>query len=419
VNETRGQLTHSSLQALPTDPIGPAVSISGVASLGTLSGSPTGRLNKLYEIVDSISHQTGAHAFRAGASFLYNDCKITFPRSVRGSYAFSSLANFQQGIYNNSGFTQTFGATVVPQTNPNIGFYAQDEWKVSPSLTLNLGVRHDLQFLQTIATDTNNVSPRAGFAWAPFKSRRTVVRGGFGLFYDRVPLRALANALLSGGNTTTVGSSSQVSVSLSVTQTGAPVFPKILPGTGLPSGVLANFTTVNPGMQNAYSEQGSFEIEQQVGARGAFSVGYQHLRGLRLIVSVNQNVPACAASGNNNGCRPNPNYANNSHYSPLADSHYDGLHISFVQRPVRWGSYRVAYTYSKSLNNVGEFFFSSPIDPYNIWQDYGRSDDDQRHRAVFDATIHSSMGPANSVWQYISHGFQLSGMLQYYSAPAV
>ena len=391
VNETRGQFTYSNLHALPTDPIGPAVSISGVASFGTLSGSPTGRLNKLYEVVDSISHQTGAHALRAGVNFLYNDVTITFPRSIRGSYSFSSLANFLQGTYNNSGFTQTFGNTVVSQTNPNAGFYAQDEWKVNPRLTLNLGVRYDLQFLQAIATDTNNLSPRAGFAWSPFASRRTVVRGSFGLFYDRVPLRALANALLSSGNTTTIGSSSQVSVSLSPTQTGAPIFPNILPSTGLPSGVLVNFSTMNPHMQNAYSEQGSLEIERQLGERSTLSIGYQHLRGLHLIVSVNQNVPTCVASGNNNGCRPNPNYGNNSQYSSLADSHYDGLHVSFVQRPVRWGNYRISYTWSKALDNVGEFFFSAPIDNFNIWRDYGRSDDDQRHRVVFDGTVHTSM----------------------------
>jgi hypothetical protein len=122
------------------------------------------------------------------------------------------------------------------------------------------------------------------------------------------------------------------------------------------------------------------------------------------------------ASGNNNGCRPNPNYANNSQYSSLADSHYDGLHVSFLQRPARWGNYRISYTWSKSLNNVGEFFFSSPIDPTNIWQDYGRSDDDQRHRLVFDGAIQSPTGRAGTLWQHISHGFQLSGMLQYYSA---
>jgi hypothetical protein len=157
-------------------------------------------------------------------------------------------------------------------------------------------------------------------------------------------------------------------------------------------------------------------MEQQLGERSTLSVGYQHVRGLHLIVSVNQNAPTCAASGNNNGCRPNPNYASNSQYSSLADSHYDGLHVSFVQRPVRWGSFRVSYTYSKALDNVGEFFFSSPVNPYNIWQDYGRSDDDQRHRVVFDGSIHSSMGPAKTAWEHISHGFQLSGMLQYYSA---
>ena len=416
VNETRGQFTRSNLAALPTDPIGPAVSISGVASFGTLSGSPTGRVNNLYEVADNFSRRAGAHALRAGVDFLYNDTTITFPRSIRGSYTFSSLANFLTGTYNNSGYTQTFGALAVAQTNPNLGFYAQDEWKISSRLTLNIGARYDLQHLKTIATDTNNFSPRAGFAWSPFASRRTVVRGSFGIFYDRVPLRALANALLSSNNTTAITSASQLSVSLSPTQTGAPVFPGILPSTGLPSGVLVSFTTMNPHMQNAYSEQGSLEVEHQIGARSTLSAGYQHLRGLHLIVSVNRNGPTCVAAGSNNGCRPNPAYANNSQYSSLADSHYDGLHVSFVQRPIQWGSYRVSYTWSKSLDNVGEFFFSSPIDLFNIWQDYGRSDDDQRHRLVVDGAIHSSRGAANTTWQRISHGFELSGMLQYYSA---
>jgi hypothetical protein len=403
VNETRGQYTRSTLSAPPADPIGPAVTISGIATFGTLSGSPTGRFNDLYEVADNLSHRSGAHALRVGADFLYNDTTITFPRSVRGAYTFSSMANFLAGTYNNAGFTQTFGNTAVAQTNPNVGFYVQDEWKVSSRLTLNLGARYDLQFIKTIVTDTNNVSPRAGFAWSPFAGRRTVVRGSFGLFYDRVPLRAVANALLSSGNTTELTANSQLTVSLSPGQTGAPVFPAILPGTVLPPGVLANFTTMNRHMQNAYSEQGSLEIEHQVGARSTLSVGYEHLRGLHLIVSVNQNAPACAASGNNNGCRPDASYANNSQYSPLADSHYDGLHASFVQRPVKWGSYRVSYTWSKGLDNVSEFFFSSPIDLKNIWQDYGRSDDDQRHRVVVDGAVHS-------------RGFELSGMMQYYSA---
>lgn len=414
VNETRVQFTHSTLAAEPNDLYGPSVSIAGVASFGRLSGSPTGRGNKLFELVDNVSYQRGSHAFRAGANLLYNSTTITFPRTLRGSFSFSSLANFLSGVYNNSGFTQTFGRTVIGQSNPNAGFYVQDEWKVAPRLTLNLGLRYDLQFLESIHTDTSNVSPRAGFAWSPFSARRTVVRGSFGLFYDRVPLRALANALLSSGNSTTISPDSQISVSLSPTQAGAPVFPNVI--GALPAAVLPSFSTMDPYMQNAYSIQGSLEVEHQLGAHTTLSVGYERLRGLHLIVSTNQNVPTCVAAGTNNGCRPNPAYSNNSQYTPGADSRYDGLHISFVQRPTRWGNYRISYTYSKALADVGEFFFSSPVDPYNIWQDWGRSDDDQRHRVVFNGTIHSPLGPAHSNWQLLSHGFQLGGLLQYYSA---
>jgi len=415
VNETHAQFTNSNLKAPPSDPVGPAVSISGVASFGTLSGSPTGRTNKLAEGVDNLSYQAGPHAIRVGVDFLYNDDVITFPRTYRGSYSFSSLANFLSGTYNTSGFTQTFANSVVPQTNPNAGFYAQDEWKVSQRFTFNLGVRYDLEFLRTISTNTGNVSPRGGFAWTPFASRKTVVRGSYGLFYDRIPLRPLANALLSANNTTNPADLSQISISLSPTQAGAPVFPNILSSLTLPPGVLFNFSTMDPHLKNAYSEQGSFEIEHQLGAHTTVSVGYQHLRGLHLIVSVNQNVPICTAAGTNNGCRPNPTYGNDSQYSSLADSHYDGLHASFVERPSSWSNLRISYTYSKALDNVGEFFFSSPINNYNIWQDYGRSDDDQRHRLVFEGSIHSSMGTARTTWERASHGFQLSTLLQYYS----
>jgi hypothetical protein len=169
-------------------------------------------------------------------------------------------------------------------------------------------------------------------------------------------------------------------------------------------------------LQNAYSQQGSFEIEQQIGRSATVSVGYQHLRGLHLIVTQNQNVPTCVAAGTNNACRPNSDFGNNSRYSSLADSHYDALHVSYLQRPSRWGSFRISYSYSKALNNVGEFFFSTPIDQYNIWRDYGRSDDDQRHRFVFDGNIHSSLAAPKSALQWLTHGYTLSTMLQYYSA---
>src|SRR5678809_82253 len=71
---------------------------------------------------------------------------------------------------------------------------------------------------------------------------------------------------------------------------------------------------------------------------------------------------------------------------------------------------------SKAMSNVGENFFSSPIDPFDLDKDWGRSDDDQRHRLVATGSINSPMAPAETPWQLLTNGFQLSSMLQWYSA---
>ncbi len=408
------KFAYGDLEALPTDLIGPAVSIAGIASFGTLSGSPTRRLNKMYQVVNTLSHQAGTHALRAGVDVVVNADTITYPRSFRGNYAFSSLANFLIGNY--SGFTQTFGDPVVSQTNPNVGMYVQDEWRVGSSLTLNLGLRYDLQFLEPIDTDTNNVSPRLGFAWSPGGSQDLVVRGSAGLFFDRVPLRAVANAILSAGNTTDLNNLHQPSVSgLIPTQAGAPTFPNILPAQVLTT-TLVDFTTMDRNLQNAYSRQASIEVERVLARGLTASVGYQYLRGDNLLMSVNQNVATCVAAGTNNGCRPNSSYRNNSQYSSVAESTYHGLHLSLVQRATSWASVRATYTLSKSMNNVGEAFFSSPVDPTDIMRDWGRSDDDQRHRLVLNGTVNTSMAPATTTWEHISHGFQVSSFVQYYSS---
>ena len=223
-----------------------------------------------------------------------------------------------------------------------------------------------------------------------------------------MPLRALANALLSAENTTDLSRLQQVNVSLSPGQAGAPEFPAILPAP-VPQVTLVNLTTMQRDLQNAYSRQASLEVERQVGRLGTLSVGYSYLRGLGLLMAINQNVPSCAPAGTNNGCRPIPDYANNSQYSSAGESVYHGLLVSFAQRPSAWGYYRVSYTLSKSENNVGEFFFSGPVDPYDLSKDWGRSDNDRRHLFVFSGGVNTSMAPATTAWEALSHGFQLSG----------
>jgi hypothetical protein len=413
--ETRAQVAASRLDAPPSDPIGPAVSIAGVAVFGTSSGSPTHRRNTMYQVVSNLSHQAGAHALRAGVDALVNDDRIVYPRAARGSYVFSSLANFQAGLYNNAGFTQTFAVSEVVQRNPNVGMYVQDEWKLNSDLTLNAGVRYDLQFLETINTDLDNLSPRVGVAWSPFDDRRTIVRGSAGIFYDRVPLRAVANALLSAGNTTDLAQLRQISVSLSPAQAAAPVFPRILDAP-VPSVTLATLTTMDRDLQNAVSQQAGAEIEREIRSSMVIGIGYQYIRGRQLLMSINQNVPSCVASGTNNGCRPQPEYGNNNRYSSAGSSSYHGMHVSLTRRPGRWGYYRVSYTLSSAKNNVGEVFFSSPIDPFDLSKDWGRSDNDQRHRLVLSGTAQSPTTPAGNVWEMLARDWQLSGMLQAYSA---
>lgn len=228
-----------------------------------------------------------------------------------------------------------------------MGFYIQDEWKVRPAVTLNVGVRYDLQWLQTINTDTNNVTPRIGLTWSPFPHRGTVVRGSYGLFFDRIPLRPLANALLSANNTIEPAQARFLSFSFSPTDAGAPVFPAV--AVAPPSVTRPNFTTMDPNMQSPYAQQASLELEQQLSSSSTLSLSYQHVRGVDLIAAINTNI-------NLVGTRPDPTRGNIKPYSSQFDSYYDGLEVSYLRRPVSWGSMRLSYTFSKAIDNVGEVF---------------------------------------------------------------
>ncbi len=405
-NETRGQFVYDSLSAPPNDKIGPAVTISGVAILGRSTSSPTGRLNYLYEAVDNLVMERGAHTFKTGIDFLFNDDTITFPQSLRGSYSFSSLANFLAGTYNSQGFTQNFGTPTVQQNNPNIGFYAQDEWKLTPALTLNGGVRYDLESLRTIDTAIGNLSPRFGFAWSPFANRKTVVRGSYGIFYDRIPLRPLANALLSAHNTTDPAQAALLSYTFSPGQAGAPVFPAV--ASAPPAGAVENYSLMRRNIHTPYSQQIALGIDRQLSAKSNLGVSYQHLRGVHLIGAINTNI-------NIDGTRPDPTRGNIKPYSSVFDSYYDGLEVSFEQRPSSWASARISYTWSKAIDDIGEFFFSAPINNFYPGQDRSRADDDQRHRVVFNAAVYSSTRPASSLAGHLTHGWRFGGILQYYA----
>jgi hypothetical protein len=411
LNEVRFQFTRSHLSAPGNDLIGPAVSISGVANFGASTSSPVRRNDGLYELSETLSLQRGSHFFKAGADFLYNRLDINFPGAqIAAVYSFSSLAAFQAGRY--STFQQAFGDPNQFQSNPNVGLFAQDEWKPTANLTFNLGLRYDLQKLPSpIQTNTRNFAPRFGIAWSP-ANRRTVIRASYGLYYDRIPLRATSNALQRDGSKYRVAL-------LAFGQDGAPVFPQQL--SAFPAGQYINISTIDPRIGNSYSHQVNFQVEHQLGRSTAVTLGYQWVRALHLILSRNVNVPTLSAAdavllGVPNLGRPDSRYGNVSRYEGSGDSYYNGLLASVKTRLWNGGEVRISYTFSKAIDDVGNFFFSTPQNNNNLRDDRGLSDNDQRHRVSVAAVMQSPVRPGASWGRAVLGGWELSPLLVYTSA---
>jgi hypothetical protein len=406
VNEARLQFTRSRLGAPPNDLTGPAINISGIANFGTSTTSPTGRDLDLFEFADNVTTLRGAHSLKFGADFLYNRVNITFPGALQGVYTFSQIANLQTGRYIN--FQQAFGEPELFQSNPNLGFFAQDEWRLRPGLTINAGLRYDAQWLpDPIETDTNNIAPRIGIAWAP-GDRRTVIRASYGIFYERIPLRATSNALQRDGTRYRVAL-------FPFGQPGAPIFPNV--AAAFPANFLPSITTIDPNIENSYTQQAGLQIERELTSSTSLSAGYLYTRGLHLILSRNTNVPRFLTSaGVPNQGRPNPNFGNISRYESSGDSYYHGLLVSLNRRFKRWIGGRVSYTLSKAIDNTGNAFFFTPQNNFNLRDERGRSDNDQRHVLAVSGTLAAPETGRDGRWRRLIAGFQLSPIFRYGSA---
>jgi hypothetical protein len=391
ISETRAQVTRSRLSAPPNDLIGPAVTISGIASFGTATNSPTARDIDLDEVVQNVTWLGGDHAVKGGIDLLQNRVRIGFPGAIQGVYTFQNLANFLAGRY--STYQQAFGAPDTQQNNTNIGVFVQDEWHATPRMTVNAGLRYDVQRLPSLVnTDSDNVSPRLGVSWDVRGDGRGVVRAAAGIYYSPIPLRAVSNAIQRNGVTYRV-------VQVGPTFAGAPVFPNTF--ATFPTNVLTNVTTIDPNIQNSRSDQATIQYEQQFGATTSASIGYEHMRGHDIIMSRNVNVPTTTDASIPNLGRPDSRFANNGQFQSVGDSWYDGLTLALTKRPVSWGSVRLSYTYSKGFDTSGNFFFSQPQNANDIAAERGRSDNDQRHRLALSGTLTPPRVASGWLFSYI------------------
>ncbi|MBV9496591.1 MAG: TonB-dependent receptor [Acidobacteria bacterium] len=406
ISETRAQATRSRLGAPANDQTGPAVTISGIANFGTSTSSPTARDIDLGEIVQNVLWLRGNHALKAGADVLQNRVRIGFPGALQGVYTFSSLANFLSGNY--SSYQQAFGAPQTQQTNLNIGAFVQDEWHASSRVTVNAGLRYDVQRLPSLVnTDTNNISPRLGASWDIHGDGRSVLRGAVGAYYAPIPLRAVSNALQRDGVHYRV-------VQVTRNFAGAPTFPNTF--TTFPANVLTNITSIDPDIESSRSDQATIQYERQFGATTTAAIGYEHLRGHGIILSRNVNVPTTTDPSVPNLGRPDPRFANNSQYQSIGDSWYDGLTLTLAKRPVSWGSFRLSYTYSKGLDTSGNFFFSQPQNANDVAAERGRSDNDQRHRLAVSGTLNTPSARSDSLFHRLANGWLFSYIFTYTSA---
>jgi hypothetical protein len=195
------------------------------------------------------------------------------------------------------------------------------------------------------------------------------------------------------------------------------VFPNV--AAAFPTGFRPSITTIDPSIEAAYTQQASLQIERELTSNTSISAGYLHTRGLHIILSRNVNVPTltpaqAAALRDPNLGRPNPNFGNISRYESSGDSYYDGLTVSLNRRFRSWAGLRLSYTYSKAMDDTGTAFFFTPQDNFNLRDDRGLSDNDQRHVLSVSGTL-AAPGDGDGLRRIVS-GFQLSPILRYGSA---
>jgi outer membrane receptor protein involved in Fe transport len=404
--------------------------VGSFTSLGATHSVPRGRTDANWQFIDNFSWKFGRHELKLGYEFRRTTVSQFFDETYRGTLSFSSLSYFLQGIP--SGGSQVAGDSNRNTFQDSHAGYVQDSFRWSSNLTLNLGLRWDYYGVigeennlfsnydpvnglrlvnQLYQPDYNNFAPRFSVAYDLGGKGKTVIRTGWGTFYDafsqdfflgHVPYNSSPpGPAYNGIGPEPISSNGGVTSQIVA---GEPIYLNFGPTT--------NIFAADQHLRTPYMFNYNLNIQQQVSSNIVFQVGYVGSEGHKLFRfrDINQRVTPTSPT------LPNPNFGYINYEESSANSNYNSVQAQLRIRGFRGFESTVNYNYSHSIDNAsdGEDFEPNASQPNNSWRpDLERSNSnfDIRHRFVWMANYALPKGRWQGAMGKLADGWGLDSVL--------
>jgi hypothetical protein len=413
----------------------PQIRVSGFAPIGATLSVPRGRVDTNFHVVDNISWKIGKHDVKFGYEFRRTFVNGFFDAGYRGRLDFDSLADFLDGRL--SGGRSARGDSRRGTFQNSHAFFAQDSYRFSQNLTLNYGMRWDyygviseerdrfsildpnvglVQVDQLYPRDFNNFSPRVSFAYDVTGKGKTVVRGGYGVFFDAFSQDFFVgqlpfNTFNPGPAYNPVGADPVLFSFSTVDQ--------IVPGQLVYTDYLdSDVFTVDQELATPYVQNYNLNIQHELFPNGVVTIGYVGSQGRKLFRyrDINQSVPGqgSARPFDNGPFAPSGGtffYVNE--LATSATSNYNALQLELNVRNYKGFTTNVNYTWSHSLDSAsdGQDYVANatqPNDSNRIDLEYGNSNFDVRNRLVW--TFSYDLPHFTDEAKWLTQGWQINGV---------
>jgi len=399
INELTFQYNNFKFSYIPNTQNEPTIfrpsSVSGTQLLGNET-----RKEQLWELKDTFSFfrptEGGGHNLKVGGEFVYNRQDADQPNVFQGYFYVPSDDAFDLNDPSTfpTFFYINFGDATSRVNDRRFGVFIQDDWKVNDRLTLNLGLRYDLERITAIRNDNNNIGPRLGLAYDLTGSGRTVLRGGYGIYYDTVVLNIASNQIIQG----TAGQGRQ-SASTGDVDLMIQFFPDAIPLSALELDA-PDLRPADPDFEITRNQQMSLGVQHQIIEDLAVTADLIYVDGDFLPGPVDTN-PICTLNGVDDGfCslgqlgeRPDPGAGRLQTVRSIFPSRYQAVQLGLNKRLSNRTQFQVSYTLSWLRDGSTEFYSAGRVaNQFRPELDYGYGLEDQRHIFVFSSLVQLPYG---------------------------